>query len=345
MAAKSVDIEARVGKILMDASNGVFSPVYLLMGDEPYYPDKVCEHIIANALSDTERDFNQTIFYGLDTSAAAVASEARSYPMMAERRLVVLKEAQSMRSLEELAVYCSEPMDSTILVILMHGASADKRKALYKNAVRNGIVIESPALRDYEVERWISKYCKSSGIEIDPEASALLRESVGVSLSTIVAEIGKIMKNLPSGTNSISVSDVERNVGVSRQFSIFELTKELSYKNRAKALRIAAYIGASPKFAMPMAISALYSYFYKVMKYEALFMSNRNPSSEQIASVLQVNPYFYKDYDAGMRNYPVAKCMQIMSLLEEYDYKGKGGDVGEATGEQLLVELVSKILN
>ncbi len=345
MAGRSVDIEAQTSKILMDTSNGVFSPVYLLMGDEPYYPDKVCNHIISNALTDTERDFNQTIFYGPDTDAGTVASEARSYPMMSERRLVVLKEAQNMRSLEDLAVYCSEPMDSTVLVILMHGAAADKRKALYKNVLKHGVVLDSPAVRDYEIEKWINGYCRSLGISITPEAAMLLGESVGVSLTNIAVETDKMLKNLPEGTKEITIGDVEKNVGVSRQFSIFELTKELSYKNRAKALKIAAYIGSSPKFAMPMAVSALYVHFCRILKYEALLMQSSRPSPEQKASVLAVNPYFYREYDAAVANYPINKCMYVMSLLEEYDFKGKGGNVGEASPDQLLIELVSKILN
>lgn len=345
MAAKALDIESQTGKIIQDISNGEFCPVYLLMGDEPYYPDKVCESIISKALREEERDFNQTVFYGLDTNAATVASEARSYPMMAERRLVVLKEAQSMKSLEELALYCAEPMDSTILVILMRGAGADKRKSLYKNCLKNGLVLDSPAIRDYELDRWISSHYKSRGMTISPEAAALLGESIGVNLSRIVAETDKMLKNLPEGIKTVSVEDVEKNIGVSRQFSIFELTKELSYKNRAKALHVASYIGASPKFAMPMAVSALYNHFYRIMKYEALLLQSRNPSPEQKAKVLSVNPYFYREYEAAAANYPLPKCMSVMSLLEEYDYKGKGGDAGEASADQLLMELVSKILN
>lgn len=345
MAARTLDIESQTGKIIQDISNGIFSPVYLLMGDEPYYPDKVCESIISKALREEERDFNQSVFYGLDTNAATVASEARSYPMMSERRLVVLKEAQSMKSLEDLALYCAEPMDSTVLVILMRGAGADKRKALYKNCLKNGIVLDSPAVRDYELDRWISSHYKSRGMTISPEAAALLGESIGVNLSRIVAETDKMLKNLPEGIKTITVEDIEKNIGVSRQFSIFELTKELSYKNRAKALNVAAYIGASPKFAMPMAVSALYNHFYRIMKYEALLLQSRNPSAEQKAKVLSVNPYFYREYDTAVANYPLSKCMSIMSLLEEYDYKGKGGEAGEASADQLLMELVSKILN
>lgn len=343
--AKGVDIESQVNKIIMDAKSGVFSPVYLLMGEESFYTDKVCDAIVKYALSDMERDFNQTIYYGLDVTADTVASEARSYPMMSERRLVVLKEAQTMRSLEELGLYCADPMDSTVLVIQFRGSGPDKRKNLYKNISKNGVIVDSPLIRDYELDRWITKYFKSKGIDIAPEASMLFAESTGVDLSRIAVETDKILKNLPEGTTSVSVSDIEKNVGMSRQFSIFELTKELSYRNSSKALKIAAHLGSAPKFAVPMAVSALYTHFYRILKYQALMMQNRYPTNEQKIKVLAVNPYFFKEYDTAVTNYPFRKTCEILSLLEEYDYKGKGGDAGEAGAEQLMVELVSKILN
>ena len=144
---------------------------------------------------------------------------------------------------------------------------------------------------------------------------------------------------------AINAADIEKNVGISRQFSIFELTRELSMKNSAKALRIAAYIGSSAKFAMPMAVSALYTHFYRILKYGALLMRTSRPANDQKAKVLGVNPYFFSEYDTAVRNYPVKKCMAVVALLKEYDYKGKGGDVGEATPAELMVELTAKILN
>ena len=144
---------------------------------------------------------------------------------------------------------------------------------------------------------------------------------------------------------AINAADIEKNVGISRQFSIFELTKELSYKNSAKALRIAAYIGSAAKFAIPMATSALYTHFYRILKYGALLASNPRPGNDQKAKILAVNPYFFQEYDAAVRNYPVKKAMAVIALLKEYDYKGKGGDVGEATDAQLMVELTAKLLN
>jgi DNA polymerase-3 subunit delta len=265
--------------------------------------------------------------------------------MFAERQLVVLKEAQMMKGVEELAVYCQNPLESTVLVIAMHGASADKRKSLYKTVSKIGVVVDSQALRDYEVSRWIGMFYQTKGLQIAPDAAALLAEHAGTDLGKIAIETTKMLKNLPEGTTQITASDIEKNVGISRQFSIFELTKELSFRNSAKALRIAAYIGNAAKFAVPMATSALYTHFYRILKYGALLMSNPRPTPDQKAKVLGVNPYFFSEYDTAVRNYPVKKAMAAIALLKEYDYKGKGGDVGEATEAQLMVELTSKLLN
>ena len=330
---------------MKDARNGVFKPVYLLMGDEPYYVDMVCDAIIEYCLDESERDFNQTVCYGADVDADAVITTARRYPMFADRQLVVIKEAQMMKTLENLAIYCQKPLESTVLVIAMHGASADKRKSLYKTVSKMGVVVESQTLRDYEVTRWIPMFYQSKGLKIAPDAAALLAEHAGTDLAKIAVETEKMLKNLPEGTVQINVSDIEKNVGISRQFSVFELTKELSLKNAAKALRIAAYIGSAARFAMPMAVSALYTHFYRILKYEALLMRNPSPGNDQKAKVLGVNPYFFGEYDTAVRNYPLKKCMAVIALLKEYDYKGKGGDVGEATASELMVELTAKILN
>lgn len=332
-------------EIVSDVRKGIFSPVYLLMGEEPYYVDMVCDAIIENALDESERDFNQTVCYGADVTADSVITAARRYPMFAERQLVVVKEAQMMRGLEELAVYCQKPLESTVLVIAMHGAGADKRKSLYKTVSKIGKVVDSQMLRDYEVPRWISMYYTGCGLKIAPDAAALLAEYAGTDLNKIAVETQKMLKNLPEGTVDVTVHDIEKNVGISRQFSIFELTRELSMKNSSKALRIAAYIGSAAKFAMPMAVSALYTHFYRILKYGALLMQNPRPANDAKAKVLGVNPYFFSEYDTAVRNYPVKKCMAVIALLKEYDFKGKGGEVGEATPAELMVELTAKILN
>lgn len=345
MAVKFTELESQCRQIINDVKNGNFVPVYLLMGTEPYYPDLVCDEIIKYALTDSERDFNQTVFYGLDTDAGTVASECRSYPMMAERRLVVLKEAQSMKTLEDLATYASDPMESTVLVILTHGASADKRRALYKNVQKKGVVLVSDALRDYEMPQWITSFYKSRGLDIEPAAAALLAEYAGTDMSRIMLETEKMQKNLPEGTVRVNAADIEKNVGISRQFSIFELTKALSYMKAEKALKIAAYIGNGPKFMLLLATAPLYTHFYRILKYEAALLKNPAMSKADRAKLLGVNPYFMEEYDVAARNYPIRRCMKVISLLEEYDFKGKGGGSGEASQGDLLMELVSKILN
>ena len=331
--------------ILADVKAGKFAPVYILMGEEPYYSDVIMEAILQNVLQPHERDFNQTIVYAQDTTTADIVQACRRYPMFAERQLVVVKEAQMMKGLEELAVYCQNPLDSTVLVIAMHGASSDKRKSLYKTVSKMGVVVDSQALKDYDMPRWIPVFYQSKGMQIAPDAAALLAEHAGTDLNKIAIETEKMLKNLPEGTTNISASDIEKNVGISRQFSIFELTKELSHKNAAKALRIAAYIGSAAKFAMPMAVAALYTHFYRILKYNALLMMTPRPGNDQKAKVLGVNPYFFQEYDTAVRNYPLRKSMAAIALLKEYDFKGKGGNIGEATDAQLMVELTAKLLN
>ena len=302
------------------------------MGEEPYYPELVCQAIIDNCLQDWEKDFNETICYGADVDADTVITAARRFPMMADRQRVVVKEAQQMKSLEELAVYCQQPLDSTVLVLLLHGASADKRKALYKSVLKTGVVLESNVLRDYEMPQWIAAYYEGRGLKIHPEAAQLLAESAGTDLGKIAVETDKLLKNLPEGVREIAVADIEKNVGISRQFSIFELTKCLSYRQGAQALKIAAHIGEAPRFALPMAVAPLFTHFQRILKYHA----GEKPN---------INPYFLKEYDAALRNYPLPQTMAAIGLLTEYDYKGKGGDAGEASPAELLIELITKILN
>lgn len=324
----------------------MFKPIYVLMGEESYYPDLICEEILANAVDESARDFDQFVLYGSDSDSDTVITAARGYSMFGGRVLVVLKEAQLMKDLDNLSLYCANPLDSTVLVVYLHGASLDKRKSFYKAAQKVGVIVESPAVRDYEIAQWINDYYCSLGLSIIPDAAQLLGESVGTDLAKIASETEKMRKNLPEGETRVTVEDIEKNIGVSRQFSIFELTKELSYKNAAKAVKIATYIGSAAKFAMPMAVSALFTHFYRILKYESLLMKSSYPDPGEKAAVLGVNPYFFREYDTAVRNYPLNKTMAVISLLNDYDYKGKGGDVGpDTTPSDILVELVIKILN
>ncbi len=346
MAAKSyTETDRQVRSLIEEVKSGVFKPVYLLMGEEPYYPDLLCRAIIDNCLQDWEKDFNELICYGADVDADAVITAARRFPMMAERQLVVVKEAQAMKTLEDLALYCQKPLDSTVLVILMHGASADKRKSLYKTVLKQGVIVESLPLRDYETEKWVMTYYSERGLQIDPEGARLLVESTGTDLARIAVETEKLLKNLPEGVKNITPEDIEKNVGISRQFSIFELTKALSFRDAVRAVKVARNVGETPKFAMPMAVSMLYTHFNRILRYHALLQAGQGGDSAAKAKVLGVNPYFFKEYDAAVKKYSLKQTMRVISLLNDYDFKGKGGEVGEATPADLLVELTTKILN
>lgn len=346
MAKSGINVEDQCAKLISEARNGEFHKVYLLMGEESYYPDMVCDALLDTVVDEDAKDFDQFVFYGSDTDADTVISAARGFSMFGGKVLVMVKEAQLMKDIEKFSFYCENPLDSTVFVVCLHAATVDKRKSFYKLASKAGVVVDSPAVRDYEMPRWIQSYYSSRGLSIDPRAAQLLAESAGTDLSKIAAETDKLLKNLPEGATSVSIADVEKNVGISRQFSIFELTKTLSVKNSASALKIAAHIGNSAKFAMPMAVSAIFGHFYKILKCEAYIQSNGTADSATKARILGVNPYFLKEYDVAMSNYPIRKTMAIISLLNDYDFKGKGGDIGPDTPQgEILTELVTRILN
>ncbi|MBQ0096711.1 MAG: DNA polymerase III subunit delta [Bacteroidales bacterium] len=343
MAKETAGTSDSAYRIIKDINEGIFAPVYLLEGEEPYYVDLVADAIVANALGDDERDFNQLIVYGADTTVEDVIGNARRYPMFAERSLVVVKEAQALKNIDALSVYTDAPLDSTVLVLVYRG-KFDKRKALYKSISKNGIVLESNPVRDYEMARWITDYYAARGLGIEPDAAALLAESVGTDLHRVAVETEKLLKNKPEGSSSVTVADIEANVGISREFSVFELTRQLSYRQADKALRTAAYMGSSAKFAMAPTVAALFNHFDRILKYEALLLRTSNPSPDEKKAALGVNPFFFREYDTAVKNYPLKRCMAIIALLRDYDFKGKGGDAGEATAPELLTELITRIL-
>ena len=345
MAKGFTETDAQCREIIEDVRKGSFSPVYLLMGEEPYYPETVCDAIIRHALDDSERDFNQTVCYGTDVDADYVVTAAMQYPVFASRQLVVVREAQAMKTIDSLAKYCQNPLPTTVLVLCLHGALLDKRKELYRNIRKTGVVLESAPVRDYEMSRWITSFYAGKGLSIAPDAAALLAEYAGTDLTKIAVETDKMRKNLPENATMITAEDIENNVGISRQYSIFELTKELSYKNAARSLKIAAYIGNSPKFMLLMATAPLFNHFYRILRYEALLKNNPKAGNAEKASALGISPYFLREYDAAAANYPMRKCLAVISLIKEYDFKGKGGDSGEATQAELLMELTARILN
>lgn len=344
MAKGTGNTENVFNSVSSDIRAGHFAPVYLLMGEEQYYIDKIYGMLMDNVLTETEKDFNLTVFYGADVTGADIANAASRYPMMAERQLVAVREAQSVKKFDDLLSYVASPLDTTVLVLCYMGKSMDKRTSLYKEILKKGVVLESQPVREYELPRWISSYFSSEGFSIQPPAAALLAEYSGAELSKIAVEGDKIIKSLEEGRKEIRVEDIEQNVGITRQFSVFELTKALSYRDSAKAFHIAAYLGNSPNFVLPAAVNALFLHFYRILKYEALLKRNPHASAQDRAREIGINPYFLQEYDIAAKSFPVRKCMAAIAEIKEYDYKSKGGDAGEASPGELLMELVSRLL-
>lgn len=330
--------------LIEDARKGIFKSVYLLMGEEPYYIDKVTEEILAHAIPEEDRDFNQYVFYGVDVKADDVITAARRYPMFSERQLVVVREAQMMKDYEELALYCERPLESTILVICLRGAKADKRRALYKTVQKVGVVLESAAIPDYKVDTWISSYFASMGLKIEPNAASLFAEFTGANLGKIVVETEKMLKNLPEGTQEITVKDIEENIGISRQMSIFELSNALSENQTSRAMKIAGNLSSVKGFSMVPCVSLLYAHFYKLLRNALICATQPSlPYSERAARV-GVPPFALKKLDDAQRYWPQKRCMSAIALLKDYDYKSKGGDGGEMNESEIFRELVIKLL-
>ena len=351
MAKQSTDTTARFRALRDEILAGELKPFYLLFGKEHYYIDELCRLIMEKALPPEERDFGQVVYFGADVKAAQVVATARQFPMMVSRQLVVVKEAQMMDSLEDIGIYLDAMMPTTILVICFKtnnditrkGKSVDKRTSFYKKACNVGVVFESEQLPDYKMPRWIEEYFATRGLKIAPDAAALLAEYAGVDIAKIVMETDKLLKVLPPDTPQVTAADIAANVGMSRDYSAFELTKALSTKDIEKCYRIAHFFAESEKrFPLVMIMSAISSHFLKILRYHALQQAGV-PRAE-ILSQLGINPYFGAEYDKAVRNYPLRKTMKVISLLREYDQRSKSNARGSASDGELLNELISKIL-
>ena len=344
MAKTSQKTDELCSQLISRMRQGQFESCYLLMGEESYYPTLVCNEILRLCIDEADRDFNQSILYGSETTVDSIISEAMRFPMMAPRQLVVVRDAQSVQNLDKLSLYCANPLDTTVLVLLFRSSKLDKRTALYKAISAKGVVVESNPLRDYEIPSWVSEHFRSRGLDIEPGAAQLLSEFCGTDLMALSEQAEKLAKGLDDGKKSVNISDIEQNIGISREYSVFELNRLLNTKDRVKALRTASIMGSGARFSLPAATAMLYSNFNKVLRYTILLEKNPRPSPEQKAKVLQgVNPYFWKDYEQAARLYPKQKSMQAISLLCEYDYLSKGGS--PVTQNELFTELISKILN
>ena len=331
-----------VVKIVADIKAGRIKPIYFLMGEEPYYIDKLSDFIEQNVLSEEEKGFNQTVLYGRDVTIEDIVSTAKRYPMMAERQVVIVKEAQELiRTIDKLESYAENPMPSTVLVLCYKYKTLDKRKKLIKFIDKNGLVFESKKLYDNQIGQWISRVLQGKGFTIDPKANAMLVEFLGTDLSKIANELDKLQIILPQGT-TILPKHIEDNIGFSKDFNVFELRKAIGERNQLKAYKIAYYFANNPK-SNPMVVttSQIFSFFVQLLKYHGL----KDKSPANVAKVIGVNPYFLKDYDSALRNYPMKKVSQIVAALRDIDVKSKGVGANALSHGDLLKEMLIKIFN
>lgn len=331
-----------VVKIVNDIKGGNIKPIYFLMGEEPYYIDKLSEYIETNVLTEEEKGFNQTVLYGRDVSIEDVVSTAKRYPMMADRQVVIIKEAQELsRTIDKIESYVENPMPSTVLVFCYKYKTLDKRKKVTKLLAKNGIVYESKKLYENQVGDWIKRVLSGKKYSIEPKASAMLVEFLGTDLSTINKELEKLQIILPAGS-TISAKDIEENIGFSKDYNVFELRKAIGERDQLKAYKIAENFAQNPKDnPIVMTVGLVFSFFVQLLKYHGL--KDKNPKN--VASALGVNPFFLKDYDIAVKNYPMKKVSQIVASLRDTDVKSKGVGANSLSQADLLREMLYKIFN
>jgi DNA polymerase-3 subunit delta len=331
-----------VKQIVNNIRNGIICPIYFLMGDEPYYIDKIAQFISDNVLTEDEKGFNQMVLYGKETSLEQVLSNAKRYPMMAERQVVIVKEAQHLsRNIEDLYSYAENPQTSTILVLCYKYKKLDKRKKLHKTLLANGSVIfESKKLYENQVSDWIRLLLKQKGYAISHKAAILLVEYLGTDLSRINNELQKLQLVLPDKTE-INPDLIEKHIGISKDYNNFELKKAIGERNVVKATRIINYFAQNPKDnPFVVTVSLLHNFFSQLLQYHGL--SDHSPKN--VSSALRINPYFVGEFQTASRNYPMKRVSTIITYLRELDLKGKGVGAYNISQADLLKELLVKII-
>lgn len=327
--------------ILSDLKNRKFKPLYVLTGEEPYYIDVIADYIEKNVLQEQEKEFNQSILYGADIDVPTLLSYVKRYPMMAEYQVVIVREAQKLDDIEDLGPYFDKPLKSTILVLCYKYKKLDKRKSYTKHIEKNGEVLETKKLFDNQLPEWISQFVRKAGYTIDPKAASLIADYVGSDLSHIVMEISKLTISLPIGTH-IKDQHVENNIGISKEFNVFELQKALGEKNIFQANKIAHYMMSNPKDnPMVVTLTILFQFFTKLL----LFHELKDKSRANVASALGVNPFFVIDYQKAAANYSVSRLSKMIDIIHEYDLKVKGINNASTGESDLLQEMIWKILH
>ena len=331
--------------IMADLKAGKYLPLYYLMGDEPYYIDKIADFIAEHALKPEERDFNQTIMFGSDVNAAQVADVARRYPMMAERQVVIVKEAQNIKQTDQLEKYFKQPMASTVLVMCHKNGTVDGRKREYVKAIKQaGLLYESKKLRERDLLPFIEKYLSAREVSIDPKSSQMIADAIGADLSRLTGELDKVILSLPEQSRRVTPQIVEDQIGVSKDFNAFELRDAIVNRNVYKANQIIKYFDENPKAGSIYAfLPMLFNFFQNLI---IAFYSPNRQSQEAVAEWLELrSSWAAKDYMTGMRNFSAMKVMQIIDKIREIDAKSKGLDNPNTPPGELMKELIFYILH
>lgn len=337
--AKEVTYE----EIVRNLRNKVYAPVYFLMGEEDYYIDRISDYIIDTVLTDTEKEFNLTVLYGSDTDIATIINAAKRYPMMSKYQVVAVREAQALRNLDELVYYLQKPLESTILVMCYKHGALDRRKKLVAELEKAGVLFESKKLKDAQLPGFITSYLKRKQVEIEPKASEMMAEFVGTDLNRMAGELEKLVITLPAGQRRITPEQIERNIGISKDYNNFELRNALIEKDVLKANRIIKYFEENPKNnPLQVTLAVLFNFFANLM----LVHYAPDKSDRGIAAHLGLrSPWQAKDYENAMKRYTGVKVMQIVGAIRQCDAKSKGVGNSSVSDGELLRELVYFILH
>ena len=331
--------------IMRDLKARHFSPIYILMGDESYYIDKISDYIAEHILRPEERDFNQTVVFGSDISASQIVDSAKAFPMMAEKRVVIVKEAQNLKGTEPLVKYFKQPVDSTVLVLCHKNGSIDKRKKIIPAAQVGGAVIfESKKLYERELPGFITSYFMQHEITVEQKAAQMIADHVGADLHRLTSELDKILISFSEADRMVTPEIVEKEIGVSKDFNAFELRSAIIQRNVYKANLITKYFDNNPKAGSLFSfLPMLFSYFENLMI--AFYSPNRSNENALVQFLELRNGWAAKDYLTGLRNYSGMKTMQIISKIREIDAKSKGLDNPNTASSELMKELIFFILH
>ena len=330
-----------INDIVSDIKRKNIKPIYFLMGEEPYYIDQISDFIEKNILDESEKGFNQQVMYGRDVTIEDIISAAKRYPIMAERQVIIVKEAQDLsRNIENLVFYAENPQPSTVLVFNYKYKTLDKRKKLHKVISKSGLIFESKKLYENQVSDWIRRVLSGKKYQIEPKAALMLIEFLGTDLSKISNELNKLMLILSEGS-IINDKHIEENIGISKDFNNFELRKAVGEKNTLRANRIINYFSENSKNnPLVVTISLLNTFFTQLLFFHGLL----HKSKKSVALALGINPYFVDEYFLAARNYPIQKVTSIISFLRDADVKSKGVGANQSQ-EDILKELLFKILH